>query len=1102
MSFESSGQDVRRLVSDALRAGLQLWSDGADGLRFRASSAGLDPAIAQRLRENRAAVIEVLEGRRLAPATPAQESVWFYSHAHPHSSAYNIAHTIEIRGALDVERLQRAADAIAARHESLRTRFAELDGVIVQVLDAEASTPVRLHRAATLDEARRLAVESASVPFVLSRDRLLRLDLFTVSSGEHLLLHVANHGIFDGLSCEIYFRELEVLYDEGDRGGADALPPPAMQYADYAMQIAPAPAAPAALEYWRAQLSGAPPVLELPGDRGIRENGVAAALHYTPLGDVRERVTALARAEGVTPFAILAGAFAVLLARYARREEVLVGTASGGRTASGTSDVIGMFANTLVLRASVAGNPSFRELVRRTAKTVSGALAHELRFEHLVADLNPVRDPLRHPIVQVTLVVNDERTEVRLGGTTGDIRYRVLPASKQFDLTVEIQSAGTSSEAVLTYRTDLFDAATAARVGEHFRNLLEGALADPDRAVLSLPMMSEPERLHVVEELNRTAVDYPSRLLHELVSEQAQRTPDAIAVKCGREALTYAQLESRANRLARRLQAHGIGPNVVAAICLDRSAGLVVAMLAVLKTGAAFLPVDRDYPADRVGYMLDTAQAASIITSADLPAVGSARRILIDDEDGAFDDAPLPVTGGPADLAYVLFTSGSTGRPKGVMVPHRAVANLVRALRDFFGTGPHDVMLQRSAISFDASIFEIFLPLTCGARLIVGSAEVQRDPVEIIDTLADEGVTMFHAVPTLLEELVREERALAAVKTLRCVCPGAEALTTRLAERLAKATGAAVVNMYGPTETCVIVALHRYDRASAEPSQPIGRPIANTRFYVVDERLEPVPPGVPGELLVGGANVGLGYINRPDLTAERFIPDPFSDDPAARLYRTGDLVRLRAGGTFEFHGRIDDQVKLGGYRIELGEIEAVIREHLPIASAVVAVRTFAAGDRRLVAYYTTHDGDAIPAGDLRRAVAGLLPKYMTPHVFVYTDALPLMPNGKVDRNALPLPDVSGGGDELEPMSEVESAVASIWREVLNVSRPGPHDNFFELGGHSLLAIRILARVRSRFGIEVPVQTVFERPTITSFAEWIRTAPAQATQIPQLEEGAL
>ncbi|HYN23256.1 MAG TPA: amino acid adenylation domain-containing protein, partial [Thermoanaerobaculia bacterium] len=1034
------------------------------------------------------------------PTSFAQQRLWFLDQLEPGSFVFNLAGAVRLEGSLDIAALAGALNGIVRRHEALRTTFAEEDGEPRQRIAQPAVLPLTVLDFSTVPaapreaEARRIAAAEARRPYDLARGPLVRSTLLRLAEREHALLIGMHHIVSDGWSLGIFVHELSRLY----RG--ESLPELSVQYADYSVwqrSWLSGDALEERLDWWVRQLAGAPQVLELPLDRPRPsvQTYRGARLFLSIGSDLEQRLEATSRRLGVTPFMLLLGGFATLLTRYGSQSDVVVGTPIANRGRAELEDLIGFFANTLALRIDASGDPGFAELARRIRGGALGAYAHqEMPFERLVDELRPERDLSHAPVFQVMMALqNLPAAHLDLQGVTlSPLEFDLARASYDLSLFFYPRSDG-GLLARLEYATDLFDAGTAERFGAHLSNLLEGIAESPERRLSELPVLTADERRELLAAGNRTAAEVPAKLLHQLFEERAEERPGAIAVRHEGVSLTYAELNGRANRLAHRLRRLGVGPDRLVAVCLERSPEMLAALLGVLKAGGAYVPLDPTYPADRVAWVLADSRAAVLITRGDLahslpPAEAS---ILALDEAGLAQESvanPRPLAE-PENLAYVIYTSGSTGRPKGVAVRHRGAVNFLDSMARRPGVGPDDVVLAVTTIAFDIAVLELFLPLSRGARVELVERETTMDGVRLMARIALSGATVMQATPATWRLLL--EAGWEGSPGLKVLC-GGEALPPDLARELL-ARSAELWNVYGPTETTVWSAVQRVsvdDAAGSRSSRsiPLGEAINNTELYLLDRfasGLEPVPSGAPGELYIGGSGLARGYLGRPDLTAERFVADPFSGRPGARLYRTGDLVRRRPrDGALEFLGRTDHQVKIRGFRIELGEIEAVLSNHPSVRECAVVVREDVPGTKRLVAHLGLQAGAAADAEALRSALRAKLPEYMVPNVFAVMPSLPLTPNGKIDRRALlsaPAPESSGSGTVMVPPRDpAEEVLASVWAEVLRLDRVGIHDNFFALGGDSILVIQTATRSRQR-GVRFTPRQLFQNQTVAQLA---------------------
>ena len=1016
------------------------------------------------------------------PASYSQQRLWFLDQLQPGSGAYNVPTAARLQGPLDPAVLERALNEVVARHESLRTTFVSEAGVPVQVVTPKLTIPLPVEDLSALPaEAReaalaRILAEAASVPFDLKDGPLVRGRLVRLAPDDHVFLINTSHIITDGISIGIIFSELSKLYAAFAAGQPSPLAPVTIQLADYALwqkEFVQGAELERLMTYWRERLGGELPPSELPPDRArpAARSGRGSRLRVRVLArESAEALAALCRQEKTSSFSGLLAAFALLMQRYTGSDDVMLGSPFGNRGRTEIEESVGFYAATVVLRMNLGGNPTFRELCGRAREVIAGAAAHQdVPFEKIVEVLRPARAASQNPFFQIMigyLLAPD--TALELPGVT------VTPVDaphgdSMFDLLVQLEEARDGLVGYFTYSTDLYDAETIPRVIANFQHVIAAAVAQPDAPLSSLDVLTEGERRRLLTEWNDTAVDAPARCIHAEVERQAARTPTRIAVRTGAQTLTYDELNRRANRLARHLGALGAGPDGLVGICLPRGPDLVVAVLAALKAGAAYLPLDPAYPTPRLAQMIEDSRVGVVVTTsanrAALP-LGEARAVCLDtDAEGLAKIADGEVDSGarPEHLAYVIYTSGSTGTPKGVMLEHRNASNFFVGMDRVLGTEP-GVWLAVTSLSFDISVLELLWTLTRGFTVVVQPEEDKAGGFAA--AVAAHGVTHFQCTPSMASLLVADEGSRAALGRLTAMLVGGEALPPGLARALRGALGGALLNMYGPTETTIWSTTWRVDRDAIS----IGRPIANTTLYILDARREPVPIGVAGELYIGGAGVARGYLRRPELTDERFVPNPFGP---GRLYRTGDLCRYRGNGDVEFLGRLDHQVKIRGHRIELGEIEVALREVSGAREVVVVARAGASGlpgDQRLVAYIA---GAAPTPADLRRLLRERLPEVMVPSAFVVLERLPLTPNGKIDRKALPAPQeaaapsgdaaAAGGPDDgfVAPRTPTEQTIAEIWRQVLGVPRVSIYDNFFDLGGHSLLSTQVMHHIEER-----------------------------------------
>ncbi|NPC83083.1 amino acid adenylation domain-containing protein, partial [Pyxidicoccus fallax] len=1044
------------------------------------------------------------------PLSFAQQRLWFLDELEPGNPLYNIPAAVRLRGTLDVAALERTFAELVRRHESLRTTVHSEQGVASQLIHPEGHVPLaRVDLSALPPQQReaevlRLAYEEVLRPFELTRGPLLRTTLVRLSDSEHVLVLCMHHIVSDGWSMGVLVREVAALYAAFSQGRPSPLPELPVQYADYAVWQRgwlQGEELERQLTWWKQQLAGAPAHLELPTDKPrppVRDRRGASVPVHVPAA-TWEALKALAQREDVTPFMLLLAAFQVLLHRHSGQEDISVGSPIAGRSRPETQDLIGFFVNTLVLRTRLEGNPSFRELLRQVRETTLGAFAHQdVPFEKLVEQLRPERDLGRSPLFQVMLVLQpDPLPGLSLPGLTLE-SVELESRTSRFDLNLALSESAQGLAGSLEYPTDLFESATMVRLVGHLHQLLQGVLAHPEQRIAELPLLSETERQQVLVEWNDTraplAVD---TCIHHLFEAQVARTPDAPAIGFEDAWLTYRELEERSNQLAWHLRSLGVGPEVRVGLCAERSLELVVGLFAILKAGGAYVPLDPSYPRQRLEWMLEDARPAVLLAQpallTRLPETPGATVVALNDEAlrGQPTRAPAPLAT-PDSLAYVIFTSGSTGRPKGAMNAHRAVVNRLLWMQQAYGLSGQDVVLQKTPYSFDVSVWEFFWPLMTGARLVLARPGGHQEPDYLVRLIAEQRVTTLHFVPSMLQVFLEEPELERCASLQRVVCSG-EALSAELAQRcLQRLPGVGLHNLYGPTEAAVDVTAYPCVLEDSHRTVPIGRPIANTSIRILDAHLRPVPVGVPGELFIGGVQVGRGYLARPELTAERFIPDPFSSEPGARLYRTGDKARWLADGHIEYLGRLDFQVKVRGLRIELGEIEAALEQHPQVRQAVVVVREDATGDKRLVAYVVPPSGAQPPSTpEVRDFLKAKLPEYMVPSAFVPLEALPLNSSGKLDRKALPAPDLSRS--ELRPAyvaprNDVEQRLCDIWAQVLGLKQVGIHDNFFELGGDSIISLQVVARARQA-GLSLSVRQLFQHQTVAQLALVVKSASA-------------
>ena len=1074
-------------------------------LRCSAAQGALTPELYAELAERKAEVISFLQQASsstsldLVPLTRdkeislsfAQQRLWFFEQLEPNRASYNIPIAIRLSGQLNVTALEQSLNAIINRHEVLRTNFATVAGQPVQVIapTRHLTLPVldlqglpAVEREAAIQH---LATEAAQQPFDLASEALVRGSLLQLQAAEYVLLLTIHHIVFDGWSLGILVRELTTLYPGFCIDKPPQLPQLSVQYADFALwqrQWLQGEVLSSQLTYWQQQLEGAPALLELPADRPrpAVQSFRGAQQSFSLSQEVSQALLGLSQEQGVTLFMTLLCAFQTLLYRYTGQEDILIGTPIANRRLAQLEDLIGFFANTLVLRTDLSGNPSFEQLLSRVREVALSAYTHQdLPFELLVEELQPVRDLSHTPLFQVMFVLqNAPMPTLALPGLTVS-PLAVAGTTSKFDLTLVMEETEQGLVGMWEYSTDLFDATTIARMAGHFQTLLTGIVADPKQRLSDLPLLTESERQQLLVEWNNTHTEYPQVCIHQLFEAQVEQRPDAIAVVFGEQQLTYRELNCQANQLAHHLQQLGVGPEVLVGICVERSLLMVVGLLAILKAGGAYVPLDPAYPQERLAFILEDAQASVLLTQKRLVTALPQRvaRVVCLDADWK----TIAQAGGensvshvrPEHMAYLIYTSGSTGKPKGVAIEHHSTVSLLKWAEQVFTLEELAGVLASTSICFDLSVFEVFVPLSWGGTVILVENALHLPALKTA-----QNVTLINMVPSAVQELLRIDGIPASVRTVNLA---GEPLQNTLVQQLYQLNHIRqVFNLYGPSEDTTYSTCDRVKRG-AEGIPFIGRPIANTQVYLLDSHLQPVPIGVLGELYIGGDGLARGYINRSELTADKFIPNPFSARPGARLYKTGDIARYLPDGNIEYVGRIDYQVKIRGFRIELGEIEAVLSQHPAILQTVVIAREDVPGNKRLVAYLVSNQEEAPTISDLRLYLKEHLPEYMVPSAFVMLDTLPLTPNGKVDRRALPVL-VTGPSREasfVAPRTSTEEALATIWADVLRVE-VGIHDNFFELGGDSILSILIVARA-NQAGLQLAPKQLFQYQTIAELA---------------------
>jgi amino acid adenylation domain-containing protein len=1049
------------------------------------------------------------------PLSFAQQRLWFLQQMNLQSPAYNMPVASRLLGRLDVKGLEQALNEIVQRHEVLRTTFQMIDAQPMQVISPRGALALPLVDLTHLPppareaEAHHLALENLNQPFDLVNGPLLRARLLRMKVEDHVLLLTMHHIISDGWSISVLVNELAALYNSFSLGVPSTLPDLPIQYADYAQwqrSWLTGKVFNAQLDYWKKRLEGAPPILEVPTDRPRPsiQSFRGSLEHFNVAEDVVRGLRELCRAEGATMFMVLLAAFQTLLHRYARQDVIVVGTPIAGRNRQELEGLIGFFINTLVMRADFCDDLKFRQLLAQVKETALGAYAHqEFPFDKLVEELQPQRDLSHMPIIQAMFALQNTPGEsIELPGLTLK-PVNVESGTARFDLSLNVWESGPALTGFLSYRTDLFDAATIKRMLAHFQTLLESIVNHPNERVSALPILLEHERRQLLHGWNPSESSFPQDVsLHRLFEAQVDRNSSAIAITFENEQMTYGELNRRANQLARRLRALGVGPEVLVGLCVERGIELVIGILGILKAGGAYVPLDPSYPRERLQFMIEDAKLAVILTREELSSTD-----YTDQNRGSNPDLIRGFD--PRHPCYVIYTSGSTGNPKGVMVTHRNVARLLSATYDWFKFDEQDTWTLFHSYAFDFSVWEIWGALLSGGRLVVVPYWVSRSPEDFYALLVRERVTVLNQTPSAFRQLSRIDKAQGSAEPLglRLVIFGGEALEPASLRGWMERHGDVqprLINMYGITETTVHVTYRPLTLSDANTvtGSVIGEPIPDLQLYLLDKNLEPVPLGVCGEMYVGGDGLARGYLNRAELTAERFMPNPFARGAGARFYRTGDLARRLGNGDIEYLGRADEQVKVRGFRIEPGEIETALRTHTSLRAAVVVARTDTSGDQRLCAYVVARRKGELRVDELRAYLKERLPEHMIPAVFVELEEIPLTAHGKLDKRKLPEP----GGERPEfekryeaARSDVEAMLSELWSDVLGVEHVGIHDDFFDLGGDSIKGVIFIDRLQERLGEIVHVVNIFNAPTIASFSRYIEeqhpNAVANITGVP-------
>jgi amino acid adenylation domain-containing protein len=1102
---------------------IQLSANG-DKLRYKAPPGAVTPEIKQELQARKAEILPLLQAVQAAPSqrlpiTPvdrsqrlplsfAQQRLWFIDRLEGGTHAYNIPGCYQLAGTLNVEALEQSFQAMIQRHESLRTVFPDQNGDPYQCILPELAFSLALVDLQELPApeqevaAAQMIQQEGEQVFDLVQGPLVAAKLLRLAPQEHVLVLTVHHIIADAWSMGVFFRELAALYQAFVLGQPSPLGDLSVQYPDVAVwqrQRLQGQVLESQLTHWRQQLQGAPALLELPTDfpRPARQSYRGAHYPFKLPQSVLQGLQQLSQQEGASLFMTLLAAFKTLLYRYSHQNDIVVGSPIDNRTHVELENVIGFFVNTLAFRTDLSGHPSFRQVLRQVRRTALDAYVHQdIPFDKLVEELNPERSLSYSPLFQVMFVLQHQAASTLNLPDLAMAPRKLEPNMAKFDLTLFLQETSTGLKGNFEYSTDLFERSTISRLVGHFQILLQNLVTHPDQSIDDVPILSDTERQQLLVAWNQNHSEYPQdRCIHQLVEDQVERTPDAIAVIADGQSFTYRQLNDRANQLAHYLQSLGVGPDQLVGICLERSIEMVVGLLGILKAGGAYLPLDSTYPQQRLAFMVENAQARVIVTQDSLRQVlppTTAPVVCLDTDWSTIAQhpasSPCPAAQ-PQNLAYVIYTSGSTGQPKGVLLNHRPLVNLVAWQIETSNLPVGAKTLQFSPISFDVSFQEIFATWCAGGTLVLIADDQRKDAIALVEFLQDYQIERLFLPFVALQHLVEIAQSRNQVcPALREVITAGEQLqiTSAIAEWFSRHPHCRLHNHYGPSETHVVTAYTLSPDPKTWPAlPPIGRAIPQTQLFILDPQGQPVPIGVAGELFIGVEDAVRGYIHRPDLTQSRFVPNPFSPNGGDRLYKTGDLVRYLPDGNIEYLGRIDQQVKIRGFRIEPGEVEAALSHHSAVQQVAVIVREDTPGDKRLVAYgVTAAAAEPLSTQNMRQFLQQSLPEYMIPAAFVPLEELPLTPSGKLDRRSLPQPDrseLTSASNYVAPCKPLEQQLAEIWAQVLNLEQVGIHDNFFDLGGHSLLAVQLFAQIEALLNHKLPLSILFKAPTIAEMA---------------------
>jgi amino acid adenylation domain-containing protein len=1054
---------------------------------------------AQSNKENQA--IPKRDQAALLPLSFAQQRLWFLEQMNPGSPAYNIPSAVRMKGKLDITALNNSFNEIIKRHEVLRTIFEMVDGQPVQTIlpELKISIPIKdlthISKEKQMENVGKIITEDNLKPYDLSKGPMLRILLLKLQEEEYVLCLNMHHIISDGWTLQVLMREVSILYSAFTGGKAAAIAQPPIQYGDYTVwqrAWVQGDTLKKQMDYWVSKLQGAKSVLELPADKQRPPvQGFKGARQYLELSpELTKELSELGQKKGVTIFMILLAAIKIIFYRYSGQSEIIVGTPIAGRNRTELEGLLGYFVNTLALRTELSGNPSFDEVLEKIRETTQEAYDHqELPFENIVEALQPERDLSRNPMYQVCFSYqNDAIPVIHMPGLELE-SLEVESGTSRFDIELQMWKLDDGIRGFFEYSADLFESSTIERLSEHFKCLLENIPQYHEKPINDIPYMTQQEKKKILYDWNNTFAEYSKECVHQLFEQQAEKNPDKVAVVFEDSKLTYRELNSKANQLSHYLIKMGAGPETLIGICVERSFDMLISQLAILKAGSTYIPIDPAYPSERITFMIEDAKMPFIITQQQLAdsISGEGTKVICIDKEWesisaeSTENIICKVSG--VNLAYIIFTSGSTGKPKGVQITHGAFVNFLKSMSKEPGITENDKLLSVTTLCFDIAGLELFLPITTGACVVIAKRETALDGTALINAVKKYGITIMQATPATWRLMIGA--GWQGKEKLKILC-GGEPLPLDLAGQLLKRSGS-LWNMYGPTETTVWSSVCKIEPGVEQIL--VGKPIDNTQMYILDSDLQPVVIGAIGELYIGGDGLARAYLNRPDLTKEKFIDNPFIENADARIYRTGDLARFRQDGTIEVLGRADNQIKIRGFRIELGEIEAVLSKHSDINQAVAAVKDFASDDKRIVAYFTAKNDSSIPmAGDLRNFLKEELPEYMIPSAFVRMEKLPLTPNGKIDRIKLPMPEivktVSTEAVDAVPKNELEKIIAQVWQEVLKVEKVGVNDNFFDLGGHSLLMTKVHLKLKETLKTEITMLDMFKYPTVSSLAKFM------------------